>query len=330
MADADGYAVELFQKRPGAGPSRVGRRRPQEEDHAATDRHAGRAASATRRARTSCPTAGSSWSRPTRARSWPGPRSAASTTMPTAAAAQRLHARHRRGALHHPERRDRRRVAGRGHGPPVHPEGLAGRAGRGGRRRGRRHPAAGAQRPDLRTGRAPLLHRPRGLPARTIASRAASSRWSRTGRASSSRRSRAPTRTASPPSPTGRSSGWSRTSGASIASARAMAVRADRPAARGPHPRRPEGRRRTATCGSPRSWAAAVDILDARRHDPSTSSRPAASRSTASSTTVRPDHHRLRRHHRGHGPAPDGWSPVAGRVGVEGMPLFRGSIAARS
>ena len=82
-------------------------------------------------------------------------------------------------------------------------------------------PLHGAQRPDLRTGWAAVLHRPGRLPAGRPQARPHLGRWSRTGRASCSRRSRAPTRTASSPSRMGRSSGSSRTSAASTASARA-------------------------------------------------------------------------------------------------------------
>ena len=63
-----------------------------------------------------------------------------------------------------PERRDG--LAWRARSSPLaDPEGLAGRAHRGGRRRGRRHPAASPERPDLRAGRTPVLHGSRRLPA---------------------------------------------------------------------------------------------------------------------------------------------------------------------
>ena len=196
--------------------------------------------------------------------------------------AQRLHARQRRGRLHHPERRHRRRVAGRGDGPALDPEGLAGRARRDGRHRGRRHPAPGAQRPHLRTGRPPLLHRPGGLPARRPEARPRL-------RAGARRHGRAPRGDAERlPQRHRRRAGRERRVGRVVRARVSIAsARASRPSRSPGCPRAtsPTGSRspRTATCGSPRSWAAAWTSCG-RTARSSTSSRRAASRSTACST----------------------------------------------
>ena len=145
---------------------------------------------------------------------------------------------------------------------------------------------------------------------------------------SASRRSPTRTPTASWPSPTAASCGSSRTTAASTGSGPAArrsrspsCPRATSPtASRSPRTGRPVDHRRS--CGG------GVDILRARRHRPSTSWRPAACRSTACSMRAT-CHHRL-----GDITEVTAAAPMDGRlwrveVGVAGMPLFRGAIAAR-
>ncbi len=178
--------------------------------------------------------------------------------------------------------------------------------------RGRRRRAPGAQRPDVRARRAAVLHRSRRLPARRPQARRACSSSSRTARASCWRSCRPRTRTASSPSPTGRSCGSSRTSAASTASDPARPSEQIAQLARRPHPGRPQDRRQRRPVGD--------RLHGRRRRHPGpgrdatrTSSRRVACRSTASSMDGALVHHRLRRHHRGDGRCADGRPAVAGR-----------------